>query len=167
VIRLLNAFRDGVDQYAAGKNKGREGSAQFRLVQAEKPELPRNRYSENQIARASAQMDTALVDWGWRDREDIVKLFLANQMIARRMVFTDLNRLFNGNFASARAEEAFDAGEHFLLTPLTTTIRPLIAALEADDSRALIDILRRSSPAFAVDGINGENTLKSMIETSL
>ncbi len=167
VIRLLNAFRDDVEQYAAGENKGREGSVQFRLVQTEKPELPRNRYSDEQITRASAQMDAALADWGWTDREGIIKLFLANQMIARRMGFAELNRLFNGDYASTRAAEAFEAGEHFLMTPLTTTIYPLIAAREADDSRAIIDVLRRNSPAFAVDGVNAANTLKSMVETSL
>lgn len=167
VIRLLNAFRSDVEQYAAGKNKGREGSVHFRLVQAEKPELPRNRYSDDQITRASACMDAALMDWKWADREDVIKLFLANQMIARRMGFVELNRLFNGDYASTRAKDAFDAGEHFLMTPLTTTIYPLVAAQEADDSRAIIDILRRNSPAFAVDGVNAANTLKSMVETSL
>jgi DNA helicase-2/ATP-dependent DNA helicase PcrA len=167
VIRLLNAFRDDVKQYAAGKNKGFEGSVQFRLVQAEKPALPRNRYSEEQIARASTEMDAALEAWGWADRDDVIKLFLANQMIARRMGFADLNRLFNGNFASTRAEEAFDSGEHFLVLPMTKTINPLVAAQAAGDSRAIVDILRRNSPAFAIDGINAAKTLKSMVETSL
>lgn len=167
VIRLLNAFRDDVEQYAAGDNRGREGSVQFRLVQAETPALPRNRYSEEQAARASAQLDAALVDWQWADRDDVIKLFLVNQMIARRMGFSGLNSLFNGNYASTRAEEAFEAGEHFLMTPLITTIHPLVAAQEAGDNRAIIDILRRNSPAFAVDGINAEKTLKSMIDVSL
>ncbi len=167
VIRLLNAFRDDVEQYAAGENKGREGSVRFRLVQAEKPELPRNRYSEDQITRASAQMDAALAGWDWAGREDVIKLFLANQMIARRMGFSELNRLFNSEYASTRAEEAFEAGEHFLLKPLTTTVYPLIYAQEVDNSRAIIDVLRRNSPAFAVDGINAGNTLKSMVDTSL
>lgn len=167
VIGLLNAFRDDVKQYAAGENKGREGSVQFRLVQAEKPDLPRNRYSEDQLGRAAAQMDAALADWNWADREDVIKLFLANQMIARRMGFVELNRLFNGDHASTRAKDAFDSGEHFLLTPLTNTAHPLVAAHKAGDSRAIIDILRRNSPAFAVDGVNATNTLKAMVETSL
>ena len=167
VIRLLNAFRTDVQQYAAGKNKDREGSVLFRLVQAEKPELPRNRYSEDQITRALARMDTVVADWGWAEREDVIKLFLANQMIARRMGFAELNRLFNGPYASTRAEEAFEAGEHFLMKSLTGIIYPLVAAHAADDSRAIVDILRRNSPAFAADGINAEHTLKAMVETSL
>lgn len=166
VIRLLNAFRDDVEQYAAGDNKGREGSVLFRLVQAERPELPRNRYSEDQVDRAAARMDKALTDWGWSERSEVIMLFLANQMIARRMGFAELNRLFNGRFASTRAEEAFESGEHFLMMPLITTIHPLIAALEGADSRAIIDILRRNSPAFAIDGINSAKSLKWMIETS-
>lgn len=129
--------------------------------------MPRNRYSDAQISRALGQMDSALAGWGWADREDVIKLFLANQMIARRMGFTELNRLFSGEYASTRAEEAFEAGEHLLLKPLTTTVYPLIKAQEADSSRAIIDILRRNSPAFAVDGVNATNTLKSMIDTSV
>lgn len=166
VIRLLNAFRDDVEQYAAGPNKGREGSVKFRLIQAEKPDLPRNRYSDDQIARASMHLDAALKEWQWIDREDVVKLFLVNQMIARRMGFSGLNRLFGGDYASTRAEEAFEAGEHYLLTPFISTIYPLIAAQEANDNRAIIDVLRRNSPAFAVDGVNSSKTLKSMIDVS-
>ena len=167
VIRLLNAFRNDVEQYAAGENKGREGSVTFRLVKAEAPELPRNRYSEEQITRALTKMDAALADWGWGDRDDVVRLFLVRQMIARRMGFSELNRLFNGPYASTRAEDAFEAGEHFLLLPLTTTIYPLIVAHGQGDSRRVIDLLRRDSPAFAIDGLNASKTLKTMIDTSL
>ena len=167
VIDLLNAFRGDVKQYAAGENKGRQGSVVFRLVQAEKPELPRNRYSEEQIGRALKQMDTALGDWGWNDRDDIIRLFLSRQMIARRMGFAELNKLFTGPYASTRGQDKFEQGEHFLVKPLTATVLPLITAHAAEDSRRIIDILRRESPAFAVNGPNATKTLKSMIETSV
>ena len=166
VIRLLNSFRDDVKQYAAGENKGNEGSVVFRLVQAETPELPRNRYSEKQISRALEKMDSALSDWGWNERDDVIKLFLVRQMIARRMGFSELNRLFNGPYASSRAEDAFGAGEHFLLMPLTATIFPLVTARADGNNRRIIDILRRDSPAFAVDGLNAAKTLKTMIDAS-
>lgn len=166
VIRLLNAFRDDVKQYAAGENKAREGSVVFRLVKAEVPEMPRNRYSEEQVTRALVRMDAALTDWGWNERDDVIKLFLVRQMIARRMGFSELNRLFNGPYASSRAADAFEAGEHFLLMPLTMTIYPLVAARKAEDSRGIIDRLLRDSPAFAVDGLNAAKTLKTMIDTS-
>ena len=71
-----------------------------------------------------------------------------------------------GPYASSRAEDDFEAGEHFLLVPLTNTILPLIAAQGSGDSRAIIDILRRDSPAFAADGPNAPNTLKMMIDMS-
>jgi len=166
VIRFLNAFRGDVEQYPAGKNEECEGSVIIRLVQAEIPELDKNRYSDLQIQRASLQLDAALADWKWDKRGDVIKLFLVNQMIARRMGFFELNRLFSGDYASTRSKEAFEKGEYFLLTPLTRTIYPLVVAEKAKDSRAIIDILRRDSPAFAADGINAAKSLKSMIDIS-
>ncbi|MCP8896034.1 UvrD-helicase domain-containing protein [Shinella daejeonensis] len=167
VIRLLNGFRTDVAQVPAGKNQDVEGSVVFRLVKAEAPEEPRNRYSDAQTERALAQMDQAMADWGWTDRDDVVKLFLVRQMIARRMGFATLNRLFSGQFASTRAQDAFERGEHFLLLPLTSTIWPLVEAHRADNSRRVIDILRQQSPAFAVDGINASKSLRSMVDTSI
>ena len=167
VIRLLNAFRPDVQQHAAGDNRGREGSVVFRLVASEVPELERGRYSEDQIARASAKMDEALLEWGWGDGGDVTKLFLVRQMIARRMGFSDLNRLFTGRYASSRAQDTFEAGEHYLLLPLTTVIYPLVAAHEAGEDRRIIDILRRHSPAFSTTGPNAAKSLKSMVEAAV
>lgn len=167
VIRLLNGFRTDVEQVPAGGNQDVEGSVIFRLVKAEAPEEPRNRYSEAQIGRALAHLDQAMAAWGWTDRDDVVKLFLVRQMIARRMGFANLNRLFSGSYASSRAQDAFDRGEHFLLSPLTATIWPLVQAQRTENSRAIIDILRRNSPAFAVDGVNSAKSLRSMVETSI
>ena len=166
VIRLLNAYRGDVEQYAAGANKTCEGSVEFRLVRAEEPTEPRKRYAEVQIERALARMDTAVAEWGWTERGDVVKLFLARQMIARRLGFADLNRLFTGDYASSRAQDSFEVGEHFLLKPFLTTICPLLIAQGQGDGRKIIDLLRRDSPAFAVDGVNAEKSLKLMIETS-
>ena len=167
VIRFLNGFRTDVKQVPAGDNREIEGSVIFRLVKAEEPEGPRRRYSEVQTERALAKMDEALAEWGWADRDDVVQLFLVKQMIARRMGFSNLNRLFTGEFASSRAQDAFDRGDHFLLTPLTSTIWPLVRAQRDGDSRAIIDILRRNSPAFAVDGMNAGKTLRLMVKTSI
>lgn len=166
VIRLLNVYRGDVEQYAAGDNKACEGSVEFRLVKAEEPTELRRRYSEVQIERALARMDAAVADWGWAGRDEVVKLFLARQMIARRLGFADLNRLFTGDYASSRAQDAFEAGEHFLLKPFLSTIFPLITAQEQGDERKIINLLRRDSPAFAVDGLNAEKSLKLMIDSS-
>ena len=166
VIRLLNAYRVDVEQYAAGENQTCEGSVEFVLVKAEEPTEPRKRYSEEQVERALVRMDAAIAGWGWTGRDDVVKLFLARQMIARRLGFADLNRLFTGEYASSRAQDAFEAGEHFLLKPFLSTICPLINAQEQGDARKIINLLRRESPAFAVNGLNAEKSLKLMIETS-
>lgn len=166
VIDLLNAYRSDVQQYAAGDNKKCEGSVEFRLVKTEEPTEPRRRYSEGQIDRALARMDAAIADWGWTGREDVVKLFLARQMIARRLGFAALNRLFTGDYASSRAQDTFEAGENFLLKPFLSTIYPLVTAHQQGDDRKIINLLRRDSPAFAVDGLNSEKALKLMIETS-
>ncbi|HDL6990177.1 TPA: ATP-dependent helicase [Yersinia enterocolitica] len=166
VIRLLNKYRSDVEQYAAGENAACEGSVEFLLIKAEDPSEPRKRYSEDQIKRALARMDAAVAGWGWAERKDVVKLFLARQMIARRLGFSDLNRLFTGEYASSRAQDAFEEGEHFLLKPFLSTICPLINAQAREDDRAVINILRHDSPAFATDGLNAEKSLKMMIETS-
>ncbi|AUG01483.1 DNA helicase II [Pseudomonas sp. 09C 129] len=166
VIRLLNAYRGDVEQYAAGENAACEGSVEFLLVKAEDPTEPRKRYSEEQIERALARMDAAVEDWGWAGRNDVMRLFLARQMIARRLGFADLNRLFTGDYASSRAQDAFEEGVHFLLKPFLSTICPLITAQNQGDDRKIINLLRRDSPAFAIDGLNAEKSLKLMIETS-
>jgi DNA helicase-2/ATP-dependent DNA helicase PcrA len=166
VIRLLNSYRTDIEQYAAGDNAACEGSVEFLLVKAEDPTEPRKRYSEEQIERALSRMDAAIEDWGWAGRSDVMKLFLARQMIARRLGFADLNRLFTGDYASSRAQDAFEEGEHFLLKPFLSTICPLLTAQNQGDGRKMINLLRRDSPAFAVDGLNAEKSLKLMIETS-
>ncbi|NMM78809.1 UvrD-helicase domain-containing protein [Acidovorax sp. SRB_24] len=166
VIRLLNAYREDVEQYAAGENQTCEGSVEFLLVQAEEPTEPRKRYSEEQVERALVRMDAAIAGWGWTERDDVMRLFLARQMIARRLGFADLNRLFTGEYASSRAQDAFEAGEHFLLKPFLSVLCPLITGQEQGDARKVINLLRRESPAFAVNGSNAEKSLKFMVETS-
>ncbi|WP_241640309.1 UvrD-helicase domain-containing protein [Rosenbergiella epipactidis] len=166
VIKLLNAYREDIEQYAAGENDACEGSVEFLLIKSEEPTEPRRRYSEIQIERALARMDEGVEDWGWTGRDDVMKLFLARQMIARRLGFAELNSLFTGDYASSRAQDAFEEGLHFLLKPFLSTVCPLIAAQNQGDERKIINLLRRDSPAFAIDGLNAEKSLKLMIETS-
>jgi DNA helicase-2/ATP-dependent DNA helicase PcrA len=64
------------------------------------------------------------------------------------------------------ASTAFESGEHFLLNPFLSTICPLIMAQEQGDARMVVNLLRRESPAFAVDGFNAEKSLKVMVQTS-
>lgn len=166
VIRLLNSFRQDVKQYAAGDNAGREGSVVFRLVQSEVGTMPRGRYSEEQLTRTGAHFDKAVADWGWRDDHDVIQLFLVRQMIARRLGFSELNKLFTGDFSSRRSQDAYESGQHYLLQPLLRTVWPLVSAYQRRDTRAVIDIVRRDSPSFDVAGQNAGRSLKEMLDTA-
>ncbi len=166
VIAFLNAFRKDVKQHSAGDNKGRKGSVQITLVEAEDPEAPRKRYSEEQIDRALKRMDQALEAWGWSGRDDVIRLFLARQMIARRLGFARLNSLFTGPYASTTAQEDYESGEHFLLKPIVNAVWPLVEAHRKGDQRLVIDLLRTIGPAFDVQGKNRSRSLKEMVEIS-
>ena len=162
VIDLLNSFRKDVEQVPAGENKKVAGSVLLTLVRAEIPEGPRKTYTEEQLLRASERYNEALKDWGWENNENLKSLFLARQMIARRMGFIELHRLFTGTFASAKAQEDYESGKHFLIKPFLKVICPLIHAKKASNSRQLLDTLRKSSPAFNPRGVNARKTLKDI-----
>lgn len=164
VINLLNAFRQDVQQYPAGENANVEGSVFIRLVPAESPNGTRNRYTEEQTIRASAQFEEALNSWGWQGKEDITQLFLVRQMIARRLGFPKLQDLFTGKFASKKTQEDYEKGEHFLIKPFVNFLWPLVQAQQNEDFRRVIDILTSSSPAFDHRGINTNRTLREMRE---
>lgn len=166
VIAFLNAFRTDVEQVAAGPNAKIEGSVEIRLVRAEVPEGPRNRYSDAQLDRALAAMDKAVEDWGWVDHHDVVRLFLVRQMIARRLKFSGLQQLFTGQYASQRAQDDYEAGEHHLLKPFLKTICPLMEAFQRGESRRTIDILRANSPAYDPSGSNASRKLREMVDQS-
>ena len=166
VIAFLNAFRLDVQQLPAGKNKDVSGSVEIRLVQAEVPEGARGRYTEPQVKRALKAMDGALVAWGWAEQKDVIRLFLVRQMIAMRLGFSNLHQVFTGPYASARAQDDYESGEHYLLSPFLKTICPLIVAYQNSESRKVIDILRENSPAYSTTGPNASRTLKEMVDKS-
>jgi DNA helicase-2/ATP-dependent DNA helicase PcrA len=166
VINFLNAFRKDVHQVPAGKNKDVEGSVLITLAKAEAPEGPRNRYTGEQIERASARFDETLESWRWTDNDNAKRLFLVRQMIARRQGFPNLQKLFTGQFASSSAQEDYEKGDHFLLKPFVSSLYRLVQAQRDKDPRRIIDVLRRSSPAFDPQGINAQRTLGNMKERS-
>ena len=167
VIDLLNAFRIDVQQYPAGENAEIEGSVLIRLVKAEPPESKRKRYTEDQIQRASERFGESLEIWGWSRRQDVKLLFLVRQMIARRLGFPELQKLFTGQFASTKAKEDYETGDHVLLKPLVNAICPLMQAERNGDRRRVMDILRKSSPTFDPQGINANRTLGEMRNLSI
>ena len=166
VINLLNAFRKDLVQIPAGKNADLEGSVRMMLIQAENPEEPRNRYSTDQLDRALERFDEALKHWGWENNADAKRLFLVRQMIARRLDFLNLHSLFTGTYASTKAQNDYEDGDHFLLRPFVSTLCPLIEAQKNGDQRRVIEILGQSSPAFESTGINSEKSLQAMLATA-
>ncbi|MHC1763369.1 MAG: UvrD-helicase domain-containing protein [Verrucomicrobiia bacterium] len=164
VVNFLNAFRTDLRQFPAGDNKDKEGSVKIRCIQTEEPELPRKRYSPNQLFRATALLDKAVVEWGWEGKKDVKHLYLVRQMIARRLGFMNLHGLFDGDYASQKAKEEFETGDHFLIKPFVSCFYPLLVAFRAKDSRKQIDILRQHAPAFDTGGVNAKRSLADMMK---
>jgi len=163
VIALLNSFRGDVKQVAAGKNASVKGSVGITLVAAEAPLGDRKRYTEEQSMRASQTFDKALEAWGWHEKNGVKQLFLVRQMIARRLGFSKIHQLFTGEFASTRAKDDYETGEHFLLKPFVAFICDLIKSKRSDDRRELLRLLRIHSPAFDPTGENATKKLGEMM----
>ena len=164
VIKLLNSFREDVQQVAAGKNANIDGSVELVLVQSENPEAPRNRYSDKQLDRTATKFDRILESWGWQEHENAKLLFLVRQMIARRLGFSKIHELFTGEYASSRAQQDYESGEHALLKPFIKALWPLVEQYQKDDIRSVMTILREHSPAFDPEGENENKSLKDMRE---
>ncbi|MHC2066850.1 UvrD-helicase domain-containing protein [Bremerella sp. T1] len=162
VIELLNAFRDDVQQIPAGDNASLEGSVAIMLVKMEKPELPRNRYGDDQLERAQQKLVAAIEKWEWTDNSKAKRLFLARRMIARRMGFLKLHDLFDGPYASSRANSAFEKGEHILLKPFVNVIVPLVKAHREGNSNAIMRILTSRTHAFDSSGEHSGKTIREV-----
>ena len=162
VVNLLNAFRTDIQQVSAGEASKLEGSVEIRLVAAEQPEGPRNRYTNEQIERVSAKFNDILKIWGLHENEETKYLFLVRQMIAKRLGFETLQKLFTGLYASTRAQEDYESGEHFLLKPFIKVISPLLVAHRTNSQKEVLDILRNSSPTFNPKGKNANKSLRKM-----
>lgn len=164
VIKLLNSFRTDVEQVASGDNAAVEGSVELILVQSESPEAPRNRYSDEQLDRAATKFDQIIRSFGWEEDENTKLLFLVRQMIARRLGFQNLHKLFTGEYASSRAQEDYESGDHKLLKPFTKVLWPLVESYRNGDIRTVINLLAKNSPAFNPEGENEQKSLREMLE---
>lgn len=162
VIEFLNAFREDVKQVPSGRNKDLKGSVRMTLVNAEKPGAPRNRYTDEQLARATQRLEVAMESWGWQDNAEAKKLFLARRMIARRIGFLELHDLFNGEYASTRAKNAYEDGTHFLLKPLVEVVVPLVSAHDCNDSAGAMRILTTKSVAFRANGMHAHKSIREV-----
>jgi len=162
VVNLLNAFRTDIQQVSAGEASKLEGSVEIRLIAAEQPEGPRKRYTDEQIERASTKFNDILKIWGLHENEETKYLFLVRQMIAKRLGFETLQKLFTGLYASTRAQEDYESGDHFLLKPFIKVISPLLIAHRTNNQKEVLDILRNSSPTFNPKGKNANKSLRKM-----
>ena len=163
VIELANKLRDNLQQVPAGPNAEIEGDVTLILVAAEEPGAPRKRYTDEQLDRALSKLDAVLAEIGWQDHEGSKRLYLARQMIARRLGFLELHRLFDGEYASQRVKDEFEEGNHFLIKPIVETLWPIANALEKKDELGVLKALRTNSPAFDISGDNAGRPLKHML----
>lgn len=164
VVALLNAFRPDVQQVASGNAAELEGSVEFWLVEAEEPLGERKTYTPEQTEKVLAKLDDVEAEIGWSNSSEIMKLFLVRQMIARRLGFEELNSLFTGLYASQSAEDDFQSGEHFLLTPFLKTLIPLVRAVRDEKNRNIVEILQERSPAFSSDSDLTNESLSVVIK---
>ena len=160
VINLLNAIRPKLQQTPGKKNV--VGSVEIRLIKAETGEGYRKAYSEQQKENAVQEFDKALSHFGWSQDNDVKRLFLTRQMIAHRLGFSSLNRLFTGIYSSKSSEDAFKEGKHFLVKPFVETIIPLMEAYQRNDWAEITQIMRNSSPLLDPTGENEHKTLKQV-----
>lgn len=162
VINLLNAIRPDLQQTPGEKNV--TGSVEIRLIQAEAGEEARNTYSETQRIKVLEQFDVALSYFQWGQSDKVKRLFLTRQMIAHRLGFSELNRLFTGECASKTAEDSFKEGQHFALKPFVDVLIPLIEAYENNDQLAQIQIMRQYSPLLDPQGNSKSMTIKAVTD---
>lgn len=166
VIDFLNSFRTDISQYPAGENKDVRGSVEMRLIKTQSPAGDKGRYSEEQLELVTRQFNEALAFWNWENKEDVKWLFLVRQMIARRLGFPDLHKLFTGKYASNRAQEDYEAASHYLLKPFLEVLCPIMYTYKEGDSRELLKILRANSPAFDPEGENKSVKLSEMMDVT-
>ncbi|UXT58879.1 ATP-dependent helicase [Agrobacterium fabrum] len=163
VIDLLNNFRTDLQQVPGGKNANIEGSVLITVAQAPDPAGPRKTYTAEQLDEVTRKFEEVVERWGWTDNGSVKHLFLARLMIARRLGFVTLHRLFTGDYSSSRSQSEYEDGTHYLLKPFADGIFQLVEATRDNDPKKLIETLRRISPAFDDTGTNKSKTLKQML----
>jgi ATP-dependent DNA helicase UvrD/PcrA len=161
VISLLNKFRTDIQQIPGPNNK--LGSVKIRLIQAEEGVGYRKSYSDEQLERVNNKFDDAIAYFGWDDLPDVKRLFLARQMIARKLAFVSLHKLFTGKYASSRAQEDYESGDHFLLKPFIKVLAPLVTAYTNENKFSPIKILRDCSPILNPKGQNENSSVGDVI----
>lgn len=160
VIKVLNAMRPQLKQDPGPDND--QGSVELILIKSEKGEGERNTYSLRQLQDNLANFDKALETAGWLDDKEIKQLFLTRQMIALRLGFAKLNKLFTGPYSSQKSEDAYKDGTHYLISPFISTLIPLVQHFRNNNWTAISTLLRDNSPALDPAGKNKNRSLKDV-----
>lgn len=160
VINLLNVIRRTLQQVPGVKNV--TGSVEIRLIKTDAGAGLRNTYTDDQLSMVLKKYDEALSYFKWSEKDGVKLLFLTRQMIARRIGFSSLNRLFTGEYASKNAEDSFKEGRYFVLQPFMDVLVPLVEAHAKSDQIAILQILRENSPLLDPEGNNKSRTIKDI-----
>ncbi|MBS7415260.1 UvrD-helicase domain-containing protein [Pseudomonas syringae] len=160
VIKVLNAIRPSLPQEPGDKNV--QGSVELILIKSEKGEGERNTYSTRQLNDNLSRFDQALESVGWKGDSEVKQLYLTRQMIAVRLGFSRLNKLFTGLYSSKSSEDSFKEGTHYLISPFVDTLVPLINYFEADNWGGISALLRERSPALDPEGKNKNKSLRDV-----
>lgn len=132
------------------------------LIKSEKGDGDRNTYSNEQLQRNIMQFERALALFKWQDNNDVKQLYLTRQMIALRLGFSKLNKLFTGTYSSQNSEDAFKEGTHYLISPFINTLIPLLHFFDNENWAGISSLLRDNSPALDPEGKNKNRSLKEV-----
>jgi DNA helicase-2/ATP-dependent DNA helicase PcrA len=166
IVILTNKLRNDIQQTSAGNSALNTGSVLLTLIETETPAGPRGRYTLEQLDKSLTKFDEALQYIGWQDNKEAKRLFLVRQMIARRLGFSSIQNLFTGEYASNKAQDEYIDGNHFLVSPFIKSLCPLIFALQDDNKKKIVDILREQTPAFDILGRNKDRPLKEVLDSA-
>ncbi len=161
VINLLNSFRKDIRQVPGPRNA--TGSVRLILVKGEEGQGPRKTYTDSQFHDALQKFDSAVNLLGWQNDNEVKRLFLARQMIARRLGFTKLNQLFNGDFASRGAKEDYESGKSYLLNPFVKVLVPVITAMANGNKAMAFQILKMNSPLLNPQGESEQKKIRDVV----
>ena len=161
VIELLNSFRTDIKQTPAGNNS--TGSVRIILVKAEQGCGKRGIYTNEQAKHALEKFDLAVKKLNWSDEPEVKRLFLVRQMIAKRLGFLSLNKLFTGKFASKSAKESYESGENYLLKPFVEFLVLIVRFQKNKETFKAFQMMLKHSPLLNPTGKNAKKKIKDVL----
>ena len=83
-------------------------------------------------------------------------------MIANRLGFPELNKLFRGKYSSENSKNRYDSGEHYLLKPFLKTLLPVMTSYELKDFKEMFQILKSTSPLLHPKKTSAKKTIREV-----